>query len=252
MNKKSIIKYVSAFLAIIVLSIIIYLTYIYYMDKGLKNNNSSSSSNEVIDNGSSNTDKETKEEKLEFDKYNNVKQIVSVNNKVTTINNQTTDAGDVLLVNDNTVFAYTKSDIIEYSTLKDILVFKVTNDYEGTKLYFVNNSGDVLKEVLPDLRSKYNVLINKPLLSDQYKEELIFDNNKFTVTYVINHDEDYNIILNNEELLEPSSNLFLNGYKTDEVVEYTIEFEYLGNDRFTETKTIEEFTLINYVEEYKK
>ena len=86
-----------------------------------------------------------------------------------------------------------------------------------------------------------------------YNDSIVFNGKTFTITWTVLKNDDNNIILANDEVLVVNNNMFDNkDYRKGDIVEYTLEIDYLGNKKFTEPNRIEEYNLEDYIKKFSK
>lgn len=251
--KDLIIKTIAAIICIGVMSVIIYFVYNYYSDKALNDGNNTSSNtttNTTIDgNNEADNNINSNSNEIQFKKFNNIKTYLDEFDSKVIMSFEETDAGNILLINNKNIVSYSINDTITYGVLDDAIVVRVTSDYEGDTLAFVDEEGNVFKIYSLINNNTYNLYIKKSIMTDK-DDSIIFNGKVFTITWRVQQDGN-NIVLSNEELLENDSSIFDNKtYRKGDIVEYTMEIEYLGNKRFTEAKTIEEYNLEDYIKKF--
>lgn len=256
MNKELIIKFVGSIICIIVMSVVIFFVYNYYSDKALKGNNTntntSTNTNTNTDDNNETDNNQSEITVLNLKEFKNVKTYVEDIDGKVIINYENTDAGNVLLINDHTITYYSAKDKVYYGVLKDAIVINVVSDTEGNTIVFADTEGTPFKIYSYENNGKYNLYIKEPVMSKDIKEAVTFDKTTLTISYSVLKDENNNIILTNDEVLDISNNSYKEeGFNTYNIVEYTMEIEYLGNKKFTEPVKLEEYTLKEYIDYFK-
>ena len=253
-SKELIIKLIASLICIAVMSVIILFVFNYYSDKALKGDNTTSdnnTSNETTNNNETNNNPSTNSNEISFKEFNNIKTYLDGFDSKVIMRYEETDAGNILLINDNVVTSYTANDTVSYGILKDAIVIRITNDFDGDILVFSDEDGNVFREFSLINNNTYNLYIKKSIMSN-FNDSVVFKGNTFTITWRVNQDADNNIILSNDELLEINNDMFADKtYRKGDIVEYTIESEYLGNKKFTEATKIEEYNLEDYIKRFK-
>ena len=251
--KDLIIKTVASIICIGVMSVIIFLVYNYYSNKALNGDNSHNSSdtntNTTVDNNEVDNNDNNNDGSIHFKKFNNIKTYLDEFDSKVVMTYVETDAGNILLINDNSIVSYSINDTVTYGVLEDAIVIRISTKYEGDTLVFADKDGNVFKIYSLINNNKYNLYIMNSIMTSK-DDSIEFDGKIFTITWRVQQDGT-SIVLSNEELLEANSNIFNNKtYRKGDIVEYTMEIEYLGNKRFTEAKTLEEFNLDDYVKKF--
>ncbi len=245
--KDLIIKFVCSVICIVIMSIIILNVYNYYSDKALKNNSNNSNQSE---NNNNNNQENNKKPEITFKTFDFKKTYVDGFDNKVIIDSEGTDAGRVILVNDNVVASYTLDESITYGVLDDALVIRINNELYGSHLLFIDKEGSVFKEFNYESQEHYNLYIMKSIMSD-YEDSIVFKNNSFTITWRVLQDESKNIILSGDSVLVVNNNIFLDKvFRKGDVIEYTLEIDYLGNKKFTESQKIEEYNLDDYIKKF--
>ena len=249
--KDLIIKFVCSIICIIIMSIIILNVYNYYSEKA-KNKGSGNNNNqtEIKD---KEKDKEKEQVKdISFQNFEFRKTYLDGFDTKVILDLENTDAGNILTINDNVVASYLITESISYGVLDDAIVIRIKNPDYGEHIVFSDKDGNVFKEFSLVNENTYNLHIMKSIMSD-YEDAVVFKNNTFTITWRVLQDESNNIVLANDEILVVNNNIFLDKtYRKGDIVEYTLEIDYLGNKKFTEPNKVSEYNLEDYIKKFNK
>ena len=251
MKKDLIVKFIASIICIIVMSVIIFFVYNYYSEEAKKGKSGANTNTNENTNTSTDPEKPDKaqSDEISFTEFKNIKTYIDDFDNKVIMNYETTDAGNVLLINDNSVTYYSSNDRVYYGVLKDVLVVKVVSPSEGITLVFADNEGNSFKQYTYDNQGKYNLYIKEPVMSVNIKEAVSFNKNTFRISYSVMQDSNHSIVLTNDDVIDINGNVY-DGFNTYDIVEYTVEIEYLGNKKFTEAEKLEEYTLKEYVSKY--
>lgn len=252
-SKELIIKLIASLVCIAVMSVIILFVFNYYSDKALHGDNTTDNNtiNETDNSNETNNNSNTNSNEITFKEFNNIKTYLDGFDSKVIMRYEETDAGNILFINDNIVTSYTAKDTVTYGILKDAIVVRISNDYDGDILVFSDENGNVFREFSLVNNNTYNLYIKKSIMSN-FSDAIVFKGNSFTITWRVNQDAGKNIILGNDEILEVNNNMFADKvYRKGDIVEYTIESEYLGDKKFTEATKIEEYNLEDYIKKFK-
>ena len=253
MNKNLIVKFIASIICIVIMSVIIFFVYNYYSDEAKKGKSSSNTNTNENTNTSTDPEKPDKPQtdELNFIEFKNIKTYIDGFDNKIIMNYEMTDAGNVLTINEHSVTYYSSNDKVYYGILKDAIVIKVVSPTEGITLVFSDNEGTAFKQYTYDNQGKYNLYIKEPVMSSNIKDAITFDKSTFTISYSVMQDSNNSIVLTNDETLNINTSIFADtDFNTYDIVEYTLEIEYLGNKKFTEAEKLEEFTLKEYVNKY--
>lgn len=177
MNNNIIAKIVGSIITVIVMGVIIVFVFNYYQDEA-KNGNKKADKKEdqeiIVDNESFDS--------IPFNNYDSDRVELFLDNKRIILAVSLTDAGNVLVVNDEPVSYVNGSSVVKYVVNKDYLIIDiVTEDLES--VYLINKDCNIVKtfESLYEYDRKY--YISNPIHNDKVSSSVIV-NDYIYITYV--------------------------------------------------------------------
>ena len=211
MNDNIIAKIICSIIATIVMSFIVVFVFNYYDSEARNNDNNKKSSDtavEVLDEVVSNITLSS----FEFERTD----IFLEKNRII-LDVLTTDAGDVLVVNDEPLSYINRYSSIKYATFQNILVIDCITD-EIENIYLVDKNVNIVNSFGYVYENGERYTVSNPLINDKYYSSLVI-NNDIYITYVLtnfgNQEYDSNLLIQ-----------FTYKVKTDGTFEVVSSYEY--------------------------
>ena len=181
MNNNIIAKIIGSIIAIVVMAFIVIFVYNYY-DNEAKNpekKDKSSNNSEPVD---------VEVDDLEFIDYDFKRTDIFLNKNRVIIDVMLTDAGEVLVVNDEAVYYVNSESVARYAIYKSYLIMDIITD-SSENIFLIDENLNIVGTYNSMFENGNKYVISKPVVGDFTSSIVV--NNKIYVTYVIDDLNDY-------------------------------------------------------------
>lgn len=182
MNNNIIAKIIGSIITVIIMAVIIVFVYQYY-DKEAKygKRDTNNSSNTIDDN--------VKVDDIEFNDFEFKRVDVFLDKNRVIIDIMSTDAGDVLVVNDEAISYVNSSSVVRYCIFNNYLIFDViTDDIES--IYLINKDVNIVSTYESIIKNESRYVVSKPIISCDFKSSIVV-NDSIYIVYVLENMTDF-------------------------------------------------------------
>ena len=188
---------------------------------------------------------ETKNEELEFIKYDRKKTRLFLDKTPIILDVMNTDGGMLISVNDEPLNNVTSSTNIKYLIFNDLLIIITSEDNENIdRISVVNKELD--SQIYEPVETRYySYYLSKPLVNEIYGDFRVVRNNKLYITYTMKNKNDKFVLNNGKYILDINENEYSKyNIDTDTLLEYTYE---VTNDEFLSDRKVFEYRIEDYI-----